>query len=272
MVIDAKSPIGVFDSGVGGLTVLRSLEKLLPNENFIYYGDTARVPYGNKSDSTVLTYAFEDALFLLRKGAKLLVVACNSATSVAFGDLQTYFKIPVIGVINPGAKAAVKASKGGGIGVLGTAATIRSNAYQKAISALNPELSVKAVSCPLFVPLAEEGLENDELSILAAKKYLEPIVNSSIDTLVLGCTHYPLLAEVIGKVAGSSVTLVDSADTAAAEVKSVLSTSRLLNPSSQKGEFSFYLSDFQEHFLSIGERILGRKLQVTRVTNCSTDF
>jgi glutamate racemase len=266
MIHNEQNPIGVFDSGVGGLTVLRSLEKLLPSENFIYFGDTARVPYGNKSDSTVMRYSFENALFLLRKGAKLLVIACNSATSVAFPELDNYFKIPVIGVIKPGAKAAVNASRGGGIGVIGTAATIRSGAYQQSIAELDSSLSITPISCPLFVPLAEEGWQDDEICLSIAKRYLSPVIGSSIDTLVLGCTHYPLLADVIQRAVGPSVVLVDSADTAAIEVKAVLASNGLLNSSLKKGSLSFFLSDFQEHFMEIGERILGRPLERPEVT------
>ena len=262
-----NSPIGVFDSGVGGLTVLRALERVLPGEDFIYFGDTARLPYGSKSEQTILRYTFEDALFLLRKDAKFLVVACNSMSSVALPELQRYFRIPVVGVIEPAARAAVALSKGNGIGIIGTSATIRSNSYQNAVEELCPGLRTAAVACPLFVPLAEEGWQDEEPCEDIAQRYLTPFLENPVDTLILGCTHYPLLRSVIQKVMGDDVTLVDSADATATRVKEVLVATDLLRPQTVRGATKFYLSDFQDHFQEIAERILERELSEVEITS-----
>lgn len=253
-------PVGVFDSGVGGLTVLRALERAFPGEDYVYFGDTARVPYGNKSDATVLRYAFEDALFLLRQGAKILVVACNTASAVAVDELQRYFAIPVLGVIEPGARAAVATTRTGRVGIIGTAATIRSGAYQSAIERLRPGTVTTAASCPLFVPLAEEGWHDEPPCLDIARTYLGPLVAAGVDTLVLGCTHYPMLRGVIGQVMGPDVTLVDSADAAAEAVGGILEGRGLRRERTGGGACRFYLSDFQAHFGDIARRILGRAL------------
>jgi len=256
----AATPIGVFDSGVGGLTVLRALEQALPGEDFVYFGDTARLPYGPKSEATVMRYAFEDALFLLRKGAKFLVVACNTASSVALPDLQRYFRIPVVGVIEPGARAAVAVSRGGVIGVIGTAGTIRSKSYQSAIEALAPGTTTRAVACPLFVPLAEEGWQDEQPCRDIAERYLGSLRDCGVDTLVLGCTHYPLLRATIGSVMGPDVVLVDSAAATAAAVVETLQAAGLARRRSVRGATRFFLSDFQDHFRDIAARILERDL------------
>ncbi len=261
-----NSPIGVFDSGVGGLTVLRALERVLPGEDFIYFGDTARLPYGSKSEQTILRYTFEDALFLLRKDAKFLVVACNSMSSVALPELQRYFRIPVVGVIEPAARAAVACSGGAGIGIIGTSATIRSNAYQNAVEELCPGLRTAAAACPLFVPLAEEDWQDEDPCKAIAKRYLAPFLENPVDTLILGCTHYPLLRKVIGEVMGPAVTLVDSADATADTVREVLAANDLLRSQEVRGATKFYLSDFQEHFREIAERILERELNEVEIT------
>ncbi|MBA3657659.1 MAG: glutamate racemase, partial [Gemmatimonadaceae bacterium] len=198
MVADSSAPIGVFDSGIGGLTVFRELIRQLPNESIVYFGDTARVPYGPKSPDTVLRYSQEIADFLGKQGVKALVVACNTATAHAVPALRTNMKIPVIGVIDPGARAAAKATRSGSVGVIGTAGTIRSRAYETAILNLLPDARISVAACPLFVPLVEEGWLETEATSLVASEYLTPLRDAHIDTLVLGCTHYPLLKRVIG--------------------------------------------------------------------------
>ncbi|MGH8047879.1 MAG: glutamate racemase, partial [Chthoniobacterales bacterium] len=207
----ASGPIGVFDSGIGGLTVAAALQKLLPAERIFYIGDTARVPYGGKSRRTIERYSVEIAGLLLAEQAKLIVVACNTASALGVPRLKQLFKIPVQGVIDPGAAAAVRASKSGRIGVIGTRATIGSRAYEQAIHELSPDAKVFAEACPLLVPLIEEGWFDDEVTDRILHRYLDPLLGEGIDTLVLGCTHYPLLRDAIGRVAGESVMLVDSA-------------------------------------------------------------
>ena len=261
MVNKIKSaPIGVFDSGIGGLTVAKELIKALPNEDIIYLGDTARVPYGTKSERTVIAYSHSNAEFLISKGIKLLVVACNTASSVSIPSLRNEFDIPVIGVIEPGAKKAVSVTKAGKIGVIGTPSTIGSSAYTKAIHNLNPEIEVYTKACPLFVPLADEGRTEGEIIEHIAEDYLNPIKNSGIDVLVLGCTHYPLLKNTLQKVMGAGITLVDSAEETASQIKSVLTEMNLLNESNPDSEKEFYLTDVSDTFISVAGRFLGKKI------------
>src|SRR5713226_2114102 len=228
-------PIGVFDSGIGGLTVVRALRELLPNENIFYLGDTARVPYGNKSAETVERYGLELARILMAENAKLIVVACNTVSSVAIPKLRAGVSVPVIGVIEPGAHAAIAMTRNRHVGVIGTRATIRSGAYENALRALNVHVRVSSVACPLLVPLIEEGLLNDALTDQTIKRYLDPMIADGIDTLVLGCTHYPLLAGAIGRVLGEEIKLVDSARNCAAAVKELLDRQSLCAPASEKG-------------------------------------
>ena len=204
-------PIGVFDSGIGGLTVVRALRELLPNENIFYLGDTARVPYGNKSAETVERYGLELARILMAENAKLIVVACNTVSSVAIPKLRAGVSVPVIGVIEPGAHAAIAMTRNRHVGVIGTRATIRSGAYENALRALNVHVRVSSVACPLLVPLIEEGLLDDKLTDLTIERYLNPMVADGIDTLVLGCTHYPLLTRAIARSLGDKIEIVDSA-------------------------------------------------------------
>jgi glutamate racemase len=255
-----NAPIGVFDSGIGGLTVAKELIKALPNEDIIYLGDTARVPYGTKSERTVIAYSRSNAEFLISKGIKLLVVACNTASSVSIPSLRNEFDIPVIGVIEPGAKKAVSVNKSGKIGVIGTPSTINSSAYTKAIHNLNPEIEVYTKACPLFVPLADEGRTDGEIVEHIAEDYLSPIKNSGIDVLVLGCTHYPLLKNTLQKVMGAGITLVDSAEETASQIKSVLTQKDLLNDKSSISDREFYLTDVSDTFLSVAGRFLGEKI------------
>lgn len=256
--------IGVFDSGIGGLTVLRSLLTAMPSESFVYFGDTARVPYGNKSAETVLRFSRENVQFLMDEGVKFIVVACNTASAEAVPTLQQEFPIPIVGVIEPGVRAAVKATKVGQIGVIGTAATIRSGAYQKAIQKISPQAKVSARPCPLFVPLAEEGWVDNPITEEVAKTYLMDYHAQQIDVLVLGCTHYPLLHDVIGRVMGPKVTLVDSAVETAREVREQLGDNGLLRESGDH-QLSIFLSDITPSFREVGERILGRPISDVRL-------
>jgi glutamate racemase len=207
---DKQKPIGVFDSGIGGLTVVKRLASTLPNENIIYFGDTARVPYGSKSNSTVIEYSIQNTKFLLQKNIKALVVACNTASSIAIPDLKKMFDIPIIGMIEPGSRMALSKTHNKKIGVIGTRATISNLAYSKEIKRLNEKAEVFEKPCPLFVPLAEEGWIKHRATYEIAEEYLKELREEEIDTLVLGCTHYPILTEVIQKVIGLNVSLIDS--------------------------------------------------------------
>ena len=222
--------IGIFDSGVGGLTVLKELIKTLPQEDTIYFGDSARFPYGTKSPETIVRYSLEIASFLSSREIKLLVVACNTASAVALEALNQELTIPVVGVIEPGARRAVSVTRTGKIGVIGTEGTIRSGAYAKAIKRINPAVEVLTRSCPLFVPLAEEGWIENEVARLTARTYLRGLKEEGVDTLVLGCTHYPLLKGIIAEVMGEGVSLVDSGEETARTVTSILSQRELLRP------------------------------------------
>lgn len=255
-----NSPIGVFDSGIGGLTVAKELIKTLPDENIIYLGDTARVPYGTKSERTVIAYSHSNAEFLYSKGIKLLVVACNTASSVSIPNLSSEFDIPVIGVIEPGAKKAVSVTKTNKIGVIGTPSTINSSAYTKAIHNLNPDIEVITKACPLFVPLADEGRTEGEIVETIVEDYLGPMKQSEIDVLVLGCTHYPLLKDTIQKIMGPKITLVDSAEETASQIKSILVDKDLLNKGSSESDREFYLTDVSDTFISVAGRFLGEKI------------
>lgn len=253
-------PIGVFDSGIGGMTVVRALTQQLPHENIVYFGDTARVPYGPKSQQVVREYALQDTDVLLKHDVKLIVIACNTVSAVALDIVQKRAKVPVVGVILPGAAAAVQASKKKRIGVIGTLGTILSNAYTNAIRQIDSDVKVFSQACPLFVPLAEEGWIEHKATELIAKEYLFPLTLEKIDTLVLGCTHYPLLNHVIDSVLHSSVTLIDSGEATAVVVKKRLSELSLQNTSTLKPLLQFYVSDVPHKFTEIGERFLGKKL------------
>ena len=257
-------PIGVFDSGVGGLTVFQALEAALPGEALVYLGDTARVPYGSKSAETVIRYTLEAAHFLRSCQVKMLVVACNTASSVALGDVAKEAEVPVLGVILPGARRAAELSRSGRIGVIGTRATIASGAYPRAIHALRPEAEVESHPCPLFVPLAEEGWTDNEVARRVAETYLAPLRTREVDTLVLGCTHYPLLREVIGQVMGPDVRLVDSAESVAAEAGDHLSRhGDLAAPRGGTGRdgHHFFVTDAPAPFVAVAERFLGRPIE-----------
>jgi glutamate racemase len=251
------APIGVFDSGIGGLTVVHELVRQLPHESIVYFGDTARVPYGNKGPETVQRYSREIADFLEAQGVKAIVVACNTATAHALPALQAERPMPVIGVVEPGARAAVAATRSERIGVIGTAGTIRSGAYERAIHLLRPEARVDAQACPLFVPLVEEGWTDHPATRLVATEYLAPLAADRIDTLVLGCTHYPLLKPLLRDVLGPDVRLIDSAQETAAETARVLDARRLSAPAGATAAHRFFCSDEPSRFLALGQRFLG---------------
>jgi glutamate racemase len=252
--------IGIFDSGVGGLTVLKEVVKALPQEDTIYLGDTARVPYGTKSPETVTRYALQVTSFLVQRDIKLLVVACNTASAVSLEALKDHFSIPIIGVIEPGARRAVSVTRTGKVGIIGTAATIQSSAYAKAIKRMNREIEVVTRACPLFVPLAEEGWVDNEVVRLTARIYLQGLREEGVDTLVLGCTHYPLLKGIIAETMGDDVQLVDSAEETARTVAETLNDRGLLRPSSEKGNHHYFVTDVPAGFIRVGNRFLGGRL------------
>jgi glutamate racemase len=263
---DAR-PIGVFDSGLGGLTVLRELCRRLPAEDLIYFGDTARVPYGTKGALTVTAFARQDARFLMRQDIKLLVVACNTASAFALDELAAELPVPVLGVIEPGLAAARTATRGGAVGVIGTRGTITSGRYQEGLAAwLAPERIV-ANACPLFVPLVEEGLLDHPLTELACAEYLEPLRTAAVDTVILGCTHYPLLKPVIARYMGADVVLVDSAEALAAAAVDTLDRDGLRCGHDRAGELRFYLSDLPWTFRTEGARYLGRDIEHVTTVN-----
>jgi glutamate racemase len=248
---EREQPIGVFDSGIGGLTVVSALRTLLPNEAIFYLGDTARVPYGGKSAATVERYSLEIADLLLAENCKAIVVACNTASALALPRLEEMSPVPVIGVIRPGAEAAVAATRNRHVGVIGTRATIKSGAYLRAIQSLDEAVQVTARACPLFVPLIEEGWLQGEITDRVVRQYLTPLVEDGVDSLVLGCTHYPLLRAAIGRFLGESVTLVDSAQNCAAAVAQLLEDENLAANFNAAGELSVALTDPPDAFLDV---------------------
>ena len=254
------SAIGVFDSGIGGLTVLHQIIETLPKENTVYLGDTARAPYGTKSLETVLRYSFENSQFLVDKGVKMVVVACNTSTAIALDRLRTQLTVPVVGVIEPGVRRAVKTTKNRRVGVIGTEATIQSGAYTRALKAADSRIEVYSRACPLFVPLVEEGWTDNAVVEMTVKAYLGSLKQSGIDTLILGCTHYPLLKKAIRKFMGANVRLVDSAEETAKEVEQVL-RARTLGRKAGKGGHSFFVTDAPDRFIKVGRRFLGEKVE-----------
>ena len=262
MKTTARKPIGIFDSGVGGLTVVKEVCKKLPHENIIYLGDTARVPYGTRSAQTVQKYAISNTDFLLTQDIKLLVIACNTASAVATDTLKATYALPIIDVVAPGARAAVAASRTRRIGIIGTDGTILSGAYQKEIKRLESGSIIFTQACPLFVPLAETGwcAQDDEVVMLTARRYLEPLMKSGIDTLVLGCTHYPILKDAIQSVMGPGVRLIDSAEETACDVKRMLDRLHILNDAAAPGTSTFFVTDIPHRFAETGSRFLGREL------------
>jgi glutamate racemase len=253
-------PIGIFDSGVGGLTVFKEVISLLPREDIIYLGDTARVPYGTRSPETVIRYSQEITRFLLRQGIKLLVVACNTSSAVSLPSLKKENEIPIIGVIDPGSRRASEVTQNKRVGIIGTEGTVKSRAYERAVKMVDRRITVVSRACPLFVPLAEEGWVDNEVARLTAHSYLSPLRGKMIDTLILGCTHYPLLEKVIREVMGDEVCFVNSAKETAKEVQRVLDEEGLAHAGKRDGSYRFYVTDNVERFSKVGERFLGRKL------------
>ena len=258
----ARAPIGIFDSGLGGLTVLRALHERLPREDLLYFGDTARVPYGTKGEKTVRAFARQDAGLLVARGVKMVVVACNTASAFALDHLRDVLPVPVLGVIEPGVRAALAATRGGPVGVIGTSGTVRSGRYQEGLAAagLTPDRIV-AAECPLFVPLVEEGLGGHAMTTLAVAEYLRPVREAAVDTLILGCTHYPLLRQDLASYLGPGVELVDSAEALADAACGQLAADGLLCAAERPGRLSFLLSDIPWKFAEIGARFLGQPIR-----------
>jgi len=254
-----ERPLGIFDSGVGGLTVMKEVMKHLPGENILYLGDTARVPYGARSAETVSRYSFENAGFLASKGIKALVVACNTSSAISLEMLRKEFSFPVIGVVEPGARAAVKMAVSNKVAVIGTETTINSGSYKRAIKAIDNSVEVAGIACPLFVPLIEEGWLDGEIVNLTARKYLASIIDDGAGVLVLGCTHYPMLKKVIGEIVG--IPMIDSAVETAREVSSVLADKGLLRQEGNMPAVEFYVTDAPEKFVSTGEKFLNSPIE-----------
>lgn len=261
MTLDPSRPIGLFDSGIGGLTVARQVMELMPRENTVYFGDTARVPYGSKSPRTVVSYARQAARFLESLGVKLIIVACNTASAHALSELSEHASVPVIGVIEPGADAAVSATLCGSIGIIGTEGTVRSDAYGMAVRSRNGALRVYGRACPLLVGFAEEGLIDHPATQMMCEEYLSPLVSLDIDTLIMGCTHYPILAPAIARVVGNDVTLVDPGVSTAVQALRILEAMNAINTSHDVARHDYYLSDLPLKFVEVGERFLGRRFE-----------
>ena len=258
-LLHKDAPIGVFDSGIGGLTVAREIMRQMPNEKIIYFGDTARVPYGNKSQETVTRFSEQIVRFLNTFQVKTIVVACNTASAYALDTLEKESQIPIIGVVKPGAKAAVEATRNGRIGVIATAATIGSKIYSKYITELNSDVTIHGKACPLFVPLVEEGLWDDPVTNEIARRYLAELIDIDIDTLILGCTHYPLIRTALGRIMGDRVSLVNPAYETAIELKAMLQKMDLLNeetPGLGSNQYEFYVSDKAEQFVRFANSII----------------
>ena len=259
-------PIGIFDSGIGGLTVLKEISKILPEEDLVYFGDTARVPYGSKSRETVIKFSIQDADFLVRQNVKMIVVACNTSSSLSLQTLKRRYDIPVVGVIKPGAVKAAAMTKRLKVGVIGTKATISSGVYDREIKNVNGRINVVAASCPLFVPLVEEGWLKTDITEMSAHRYLDPLRKKGIDTIVLGCTHYPLLRPVIRRFFGDDVCIVDSARQTAWSVRDILRKNGI-GKTGGRGTYRFYVSDEPGLFKKIGSRFLGSRISKVKKVN-----
>lgn len=257
----SEAPIGIFDSGVGGLTVFRALERRLPNESLIYLGDTARVPYGTRSKETIERYALEDARFIQSQNVKAIVIACNTASAMASSILRESCSVPVLGVIRPGSREAISQTRNRRIGLIATEATVNSGAYEKAMRAMRDDLDIISRACPLFVPLAEEGWANHPVTLQVAEEYLRDLIDDDVDTLVLGCTHYPILRTVIEQVMGSEVALIDSGEAVADVVAKMLEENNLMRESTEPRRESFYVTDSAARFRRVAEIFLGRSIE-----------
>lgn len=261
-----KRPIGIFDSGVGGLTVLKEVEKLLPHEDVIYFGDTARVPYGNKSKSTIVEFSTQNVLFLLRKKVKMVVIACNTSSALALNYLKSVFSIPILGVIEAGAKKSLAVTKNKKIGIIGTKSTIASKSYEKYTLNSDKTLKVYSQPCPLFVPLVEEGILKGYIAEAAIKMYLKQLKNKGIDSIILGCTHYPLLKPQIGRYL-KGVTIIDSAKEVAIHTRNLLKNRGLLNDGRKRGRVDFYVTDEPKGFMRSAKLFLKRDISKPRVVH-----
>lgn len=260
-------PIGVFDSGIGGLTVLKEMMEQLPGEDIIYFGDTARIPYGTRSRQTVIKYSFQCIRFLLSKDIKAIVIACNTASAMALEEARKVFEVPIVGVIEPGSNAAISSTINNKIGVIGTTGTVNSEAYQRKIRRAHPSSEVIGISCPLFVPIVEEGWEDTDVAFITADKYLSELKEHNIDTLVLGCTHYPILRYTVGKVMGNEVKLINPAYETAKCTKKLLKERGLLSEKIDGGKNEFYVSDDPEKFRRIGGNILNKEISTIQKVN-----
>lgn len=254
--MNTQSPIGVFDSGVGGLTVVKEIMRQLPGENMVYFGDTARVPYGSKSKKTVLKYSRQIVHFLQKKEIKAIVVACNTASALALDEIKQEISIPIIGVVEPGARMAAESTKTNSIGIIGTESTIKSGIYSKFLRNINPDITVVGRACPLFVPLVEEGLLEDRITDDVIERYLHELKDYGIDALILGCTHYPLIRNAIKRYMGPEVHLVNPAYETAKSLKIMLSEQSLLNQSGENANYEYYVSDGVDKFSTFAARVL----------------
>ena len=262
------APIGVFDSGVGGLTVAREIMRQIPDERIVYFGDTARVPYGSKSPNTIIRYSRQIIRFLRTKNVKAIVVACNTASAFALETIKPELDIPIIGVVKPGAKVAARTTENGKIGVIGTEGTIRSEIYTKTIHRENKDAQVMGRACPLFVPLVEEGWIKDPVTVAVAERYLQPFKESDIDTLILGCTHYPLLRSTVREIMGEGVNLVNPAYETAVELRRLLAEQGIANDGkiqNREEKYQFYVSDAAEKFMQFANSILPYDIEQTQL-------
>jgi len=262
--------VGVFDSGVGGLTVVSQLFRSLPQEDIIYFGDTAHLPYGSKSKEAVTRYSLDIANFLKAQKVKIIVVACNTASSFALSSLREKIDLPVIGVIEPGAQAAIDTTRNFKIGIIGTEGTIKSKAFEDALKRIDKNVKVFSQACPLFVPLVEEGWLDKPETLQIAEKYLSTLKNEGIDTLILGCTHYPLLKELISRIMGREISLIDTAEATARAVEGNLGEKNLLRKGSRKAIYKFFVSDDPDKFLQLGKRFLGKNIEKAERVNLET--
>lgn len=267
----SDSPIGIFDSGVGGLTVVRAIEERLPNESLIYLGDTARIPYGVRSRKTIERYAFECASFVQSRGVKAIVIACNTASALAANYLRSQFDLPITGVIRPGSRRAVEKTRNGRIGVIATEATVGSGAYERAMLAIRNGLEITSRACPLFVPLAEEGWLNHPVTRQVAEEYLAELRSSGVDTLVLGCTHYPILRPVIEQTMGNHISYVDSGEAVADDIVKLLEERNLIRKDARPRVEEFFVTDSADRFRRVAELFLGRPLESVDTVKLGTN-
>lgn len=270
LIMDKNAPIGVFDSGVGGLTVAREIMRQIPNERIVYFGDTARVPYGSKSKDNIIKFSRQIIRFLQTENVKAIVIACNTASALALDEMQQEFDLPILGVVKPGAKVAVETTANKRIGLIGTEANIRSGVYTRYIKSLDDEEKVFEKACPLFVPLVEEGWLHDDITLQVASRYLEELKEKDIDTLIMGCTHYPLIRSTIRKVMGDKVNLVNPAYETAIELKNLLERDNLANKcdvDSPSSMYRFYVSDAEEKFKLFANSILPFDITMTKQIN-----